>query len=163
MKTKKNENKSKQRSNRNKSSKIKNSKNTLKYMINKDINMKYRSKADIVEHIFKTTEEVADEHDKNELTDSNYIYWITNDLAGMYMDPDDSTMDKKLNKLIEGPSYETNYHNLKEGAKRKKLIKKQVLKTQEHVRNLLMKLPNKELYAFIGYSFYNSIYRPKVA
>ena len=33
MKTKKNENKSKQRSNRNKSSKIKNSKNTLKYMI----------------------------------------------------------------------------------------------------------------------------------
>jgi len=163
MKTKKNENKSKQRSNRNKSSKSKNSKNTLKYMINKDINMKYRSKADIVEHIFKTTEEVADEHDKNELTDSNYIYWITNDLAGMYMDPDDSTMDKKLNKLIEGPSYETNSHNLKEDVKRKKLTKKQVLKTQEHVRNLLMKLPNKELYAFIGYSFYNSIYRPKVA
>ena len=131
-----------------------NGKDVLKYMINKDINVKYKNKNDIVEFILKTFQnKIATEPDKNKLTSSNYIYWVTNNLSMMYMEPNDNTMDDTLYKFIDGPSYEIKAHNLKDGVERKEPTKDDVIKTQEHVRNILMKLPNKDLLALLGFSY----------
>ncbi len=72
----------------------------------------------------------------------NYIFWITNNLFDMYS----QTSKKGLGKLIEGPC-----HNKKGN----KITKKIVEDTHKHVRKFLMKMPNKDLYALIGYGLYN--------
>ena len=119
---------------------------TKKLSINnlKKTDLKYRSsKETFVNYIFnyyKNT--IAVENDKEEFTSSNYIFWITNNLFGMYS----QTSKKGLGKLIEGPC-----HN-KSG---NKITKKIVEDTHKHVRKFLMKMPNKDLYALIGYGLYN--------
>ena len=126
-----------------------NDKDSLQYMINKDINVKHKNKDDTVEFILETFQnKIATEPDKNELTSSNYIYWVINNLFLMYSVPNDSSMDEALKKFLNGPSYK----NI-EDTENKEVTEKDVIATQEHVKDILKKLPNKDLFALLGFSY----------
>ena len=103
----------------------------------------YKNKERLVEYIFnfyKTN--IAVENDKEELTSRNYIYWITNNLHAMF----NNSKKKGLEQLIDGPSHKMT------GTK---LTTKIVMDTHKYVKQLLMKLPIKDLYSLIGYGLYN--------
>ena len=109
------------------------------------IKTKY-SKESLVDFIFNYFQEtIADEDDKNELTSSNFVFWITNNLIGMVRNYKDDRWEKVINKFIEGPCYN------KTGDE---ITKKMVEKQHKYVRKLLMNLSNKNLFALVGYSIY---------
>ena len=73
----------------------------------------------------------------------------------MYKNYDGSSTDDAIDKFIEGPSNEITAHNLKDGVKRKEITAEICKATQQHVKNILMKLPNKDLFALLGFSYLN--------
>ena len=113
--------------------------------INSKIKTKH-SKESLVDFIFKYFQEtIADEDAKNELTSSNFVFWITNNLIGMVRDYKDDKWEEVINKFIEGTCYN------KTGDE---ITKKMVEEQHKYVRKLLMNLSNKNLFALIGYSIY---------
>jgi hypothetical protein len=106
------------------------------------IDLVHKNKEKLVDFILQYYKNnIAVEYDKEDFTSSNYIFWITNNLYGMYS----NTNKKGLEKLIDGPSHKIIGD---------KITKKIVIDTHKHVKKLLMKLPTKDLYSLIGYGIY---------
>jgi len=118
-------------------------KNPYKYFKNKEMS-KWASipRKQLVNIVFKFyLTQIATEIHKEEFSSANYIYWITNNLVGMYQNDKTDNYDSIINKFIEGPSYNLDASQINEFI---------VKKTHIHVRELLMKLPEKDLYTLIG-------------
>lgn len=94
----------------------------------------------LVDNIIKLYQKQSNEldSDSNELTSSNYVYNITNDL--MWFNNNKNTT--KFIEIISGPSYKVPAEELKDNV---------VKKTIEHVKKILNNMEYKELFCLLGY------------
>jgi len=123
--------------------------NPTKYFKNKKISKwAYMPKDKLVDLVFKLyKDKIAVEPDRNELNSSNYIFWITNNLVGMYQTQRnvENMYDDVVNKYLEGPCYNLTGTDIS---------KQIVLDTHKHVRSVLLNMSEKDLYSLIGVGLY---------
>ena len=123
--------------------------NPNKYFKNKKISKwAYMPKDKLVDLVFKLyKDKIAVEPDRNELNSSNYIFWITNNLVGMYQTQRnvENMYDDVVNKYLEGPCYNLTGTDIS---------KQIVLDTHKHVRSVLLNMSEKDLYSLIGVGLY---------
>jgi len=119
--------------------------NPHKYFKNKEIsNWGSMPKDQLVDLVFKVyKDKIAVEPNKNELNSSNYIFWITNNLTGMYKNS--NNYDTIVNKYLEGPCHNLTGIDISEQI---------VLDTHIHVRSVLLNMSEKDLYSLIGVGLY---------